>query len=135
MTKTTSKHSGAAKGAGAKSKHRRSVRPTARKPTLPQMKPPRAAASTAVVSSDQERPETKQARMIAMLRGPAGATMDAMTQATGWQAHSVRGFLAGTIRKKFGLNLLSAAGDSGRIYRINDRTASTAANPKTNRAG
>lgn len=135
MTKTTSKHSGAAKGAGAKSKHRRSVRPTARKPTLPQMKPPRAAGSTAVESSNQERPETKKARMIAMLRGPAGATMDAMTQATGWQAHSVRGLLAGTIRKKFGLNLLSATGDSGRIYRINDRTASTAANPKTNRAG
>jgi hypothetical protein len=46
----------------------------------------------------------------------------------------VRGFLAGTVRKKLGLNLLSAAGDRRRIYRINDRTASTTANPKTNRA-
>ena len=134
MTKTTLKHSGAAKGAGAKSKHRKSVRPTARKPTLPQTKLPRAAASTAIASSNQERPETKQARVIAMLRGPAGATMDAMMRATGWQSHSVRGFLAGTVRKKLGLNLLSAAGDRGRIYRINDRTASTTANPKTTRA-
>src|SRR5215203_4627403 len=91
MTKTTLKHSGAAKGAGAKSKHRKSVRPTARKPTSPQMKPPRAAASTAVASSNQQRPETKQARVIAMLRGPAGATMDTMMRATGWQPHSVRG--------------------------------------------
>jgi hypothetical protein len=131
MTKTTLKRSGAAKGTGAKSKHRKSVRPTARKPTLPQIKPPRDDGSTAKASSNQE---SKQARVIAMLRGPAGATMDAMTRATGWQPHSVRGFLAGTVRKKLGLNLLSAADDHGRIYRINDHAASTAADPKTNRA-
>jgi hypothetical protein len=131
MTKTTLKRSGAAKGTGAKSKHRKSVRPTARKPTLPQIKPPRDDGSTAKASSNQE---SKQARVIAMLRGPAGATMDAMTRATGWQPHSVRGFLAGTVRKKLGLNLLSAADDHGRIYRINDHAASPAADPKTNRA-
>jgi hypothetical protein len=131
MTKTTLKRSGAAKGTGAKSKHRKSVRPTARKPTLPQIKPPRDDGSTAKASSNQE---SKQARVIAMLRGPAGATMDAMTRATGWQPHSVRGFLAGTVRKKLGLNLLSAADDHGRIYRINDRTAATTRAPKTNPA-
>jgi hypothetical protein len=131
MTKTTLKRSGAAKGTGAKSKHRKSVRPTARKPTLPQIKPPRDDGSTAKASSNQE---SKQARVIAMLRGPAGATMDAMMRATGRQPHSVRGFLAGTVRKKLGLNLLSAADDHGRIYRINDHAASTAADPKTNRA-
>ena len=69
-----------------------------------------------------------------MLRAPAGATIDAMMQATGWQQHSVRGFLAGIVRKKLGLNLISTAGDSGRIYRINDRTASTATNTKPTRA-
>jgi hypothetical protein len=134
MTKTTSKYSGAAKGAGARSKHRKSVRPAARKPVLPQMKPSRAAASTTVASSSQERPKTKQARVIAMLREPAGATMEAMMRATGWQPHSVRGFLAGTVRKKLGLNLLSVAGDSGRTYRINGRTTSITAIPKTNPA-
>ena len=131
MTKPTLKHSGAAKSAGTKSKHRRPVRPTARKPTLPKIKPPRGAA---VASSKQERPQTKQARVIAMLRGPAGATMDAIMRATGWQPHSVRGFLAGTVRKKLGLNLLSAADDNGRTYRIGDRTAPTTANPKANQA-
>jgi hypothetical protein len=42
-----------------------------------------------------ERPETKKARILAMLRAPSGATIEAMVHATGWQQHSVRGFLAG----------------------------------------
>jgi len=72
------------------------------------------------------RTESKQARIIAMLRTPSGATLDAMAHATGWQQHSVRGFLAGVVRKKISLNLVSGAAESGRIYRIADRTASPA---------
>jgi uncharacterized protein DUF3489 len=68
------------------------------------------------------RSESKQAQIIAMLRAPGGATIEALMRATGWQSHSVRGFLAGVIRKKLGLNLVSAAADSGRVYRIADRT-------------
>ena len=71
-----------------------------------------------------ERTGTKQARILAMLRAPSGATIDAMVHATGWQQHSVRGFLAGVVRKKLGLNLVSAATEGGRLYRITDRTAS-----------
>src|SRR5215471_11062275 len=74
-----------------------------------------------------ERTETKQARILAMLRAPSGVTIDAMMHATGWQQHSVRGFLAGVVRKKLGFNLVSAATESGRLYRITDRTASGAA--------
>jgi hypothetical protein len=71
------------------------------------------------------RADSKQAGVIAMLRAPAGATIAAMAGATGWQAHSVRGFLAGIVRKKLGLNLISEAGDAGRVYRIkNDRAPS-----------
>jgi len=40
--------------------------------------------------------------------------------ATGWQQHSVRGFLAGVIRKKLGLNLVSEPREGGRVYRIVD---------------
>jgi hypothetical protein len=80
-------------------------------------------------------PRSKQARIITMLRAPSGATIDAMVQATGWQQHSVRGFLAGVIRKRLGLNLVSAAAESGRIYRITDRTASTVVAAKTSSAG
>jgi hypothetical protein len=74
-----------------------------------------------------ERTETKKARILAMLRAPSGATIDAMMHATGWQQHSVRGFLAGVVRKKLGLNLVSAATEGRRLYRITDRTASGAA--------
>ena len=69
-----------------------------------------------------ERTETKQARILAMLRAPSGVTIDAMMHATGWQQHSVRGFLAGVVRKKLGFNLVSAATEGGRLYRITDRT-------------
>jgi len=74
-----------------------------------------------------ERTETKQGRILAMLRAPSGVTIDAMMHATGWQQHSVRGFLAGVVRKRLGFNLVSAATEGGRLYRITDRTASGAA--------
>ena len=70
-----------------------------------------------------EQDESKQARIIAMLRAPSGATIEAMMRATGWQPYSVRGFLAGVIRKKLGLDLVSAAAESGRVYRIGNRAA------------
>jgi len=71
------------------------------------------------------RAESKQARLITMLRASSGATVAAMMAATEWQQHSVRGFLAGVIRKKLGLNLVSEASDDGRIYRIKDRKRRT----------
>jgi hypothetical protein len=55
------------------------------------------------------QPDTKHARIIAMLRAPAGATITAIMTATEWQQHSVRGFLAGIVRRKLGLNLVFRA--------------------------
>jgi len=80
----------------------------------------------AVSSKPAARPGTKHARIIAMLRKPAGATIAAIMAVTDWQQHSVRGFLAGTVRKKLGLNLVSDQTDKGRIYRIRDSNASPA---------
>ena len=71
------------------------------------------------------RAESKQARLITMLRASSGATVAAMMAATEWQQHSVRGFLAGVIRKKLGLSLVSEESDDGRIYRIKDRKRRT----------
>ncbi len=71
------------------------------------------------------RSDTKHARIIAMLRAPAGTTIVAIMTATKWQQHSVRGFLAGVVRKKLGLNLVSEQTDKGRIYRIKDGKASS----------
>src|SRR5437879_1416675 len=53
-----------------------------------------------------------------MLQSPAGATIAAMMQATGWQQHSVRGFLAGVVRKRLKLKLGSKKVDGTRVYRV-----------------
>jgi hypothetical protein len=71
------------------------------------------------------RSRTKQEAVLALLRQPKGTTVTAIMKATGWQRHSVRGFLAGLVRKKLGLNLVSEASDSGRVYRIAERTTSS----------
>jgi len=72
------------------------------------------------------RTGTKNAQVIAMLRDRAGATVAAIMAATGWQQHSVRGFLAGVVRKRLGLNLVSEPSDDGRVYRIISDTATSA---------
>jgi hypothetical protein len=73
------------------------------------------------------RPDTKHGRIIGMLRSPGGTTIAAMVTATEWQQHSVRGFLAGVVRKKHGLNLISEVTDKGRVYRIKDGKGSSVA--------
>ena len=61
---------------------------------------------------------SKQSRVITMLQSSAGATLAAMMQETGWQQHSVRGFLTGVVRKKLKLPLGSQKVDGSRVYRI-----------------
>ena len=61
---------------------------------------------------------SKQARVIAMLQSPTGTTIAAIMKATGWQPHSVRGFLAGVVRKRLKLTLASKKVNGNRIYQI-----------------
>ena len=88
----------------------------------------------APASSKPARPATKHARIIAMLRTPTGATIASIVTATEWQQHSVRGFLAGVVRKKLGLNLVSEQTDKGRVYRIKDGKTSPAAPDRAKQA-
>ena len=66
----------------------------------------------------EPRSNTKQSRAIAMLRSAKGASITALMEATGWQQHSVRGFLAGVVRKRLRLVLESSKTDGSRIYRV-----------------
>jgi hypothetical protein len=71
---------------------------------------------------------SKQDDVLRLLRAPNGATIEKVTQVTGWQAHSVRGFFAGVVRKKLGLTLQSEKTDGERVYRIvGDPTAAKSA--------
>lgn len=68
-----------------------------------------------------QRAGTKQAALIAMLRTPEGATLQQIVEATGWQPHTARGALAGALKKRLGLTILSQVEQGrGRVYRIPD---------------
>jgi Protein of unknown function (DUF3489) len=67
---------------------------------------------------------TKQERVLTLLSQPEGASIEEMMQATDWQQHSVRRFLAGTVKKKVGFSLTSSKpNDGARRYRIETRRA------------
>ena len=84
----------------------------------PKTAKPESAKRSAPASKSPARSATKHDRIIAMLRTSAGATIASLAIAAEWQQHSVRGFLAGVVRKKLGLNLVSEQTDKGRVYRI-----------------
>jgi hypothetical protein len=84
--------------------------------------PARAAGNASDVAkpvgapSGSTRSGTKQEAVLVLLR--EGATIAAIMAATGWQNHSVRGFLAAVVRKKLGLTLISEKSDDARVYRV-----------------
>ena len=75
-----------------------------------------AALEALPISSS--RTDSKQAKLISLMQRPEGASMDALMKATGWQRHSVRGLLSGTLRKKLGLTVSCNMDGDHRIYRI-----------------
>lgn len=92
-------------------------------------KPPKVAAPAPAITRKPAKAQvagkppavpriTKADIVIGLLARPAGATIAQMCEATGWQQHSVRGFLAGTAKKKPGVTLGSDKTDAGRIYRL-----------------
>jgi len=89
--------------------------------------PARRRPASAVAAPNADPPATspppsgprgKIGLVVGLLQRPEGANIAAMMEATGWQAHSVRGAIAGAIKKKLGLKVVSAKTDAGRVYRI-----------------
>ena len=116
----------AAKSLAPKRKSAAAQRPTRRKQQL---------RKTKIGSPREGRAGSKQARVLAMLGRPEGATIGAIIRATHWQQHSVRGFFAAVVRKKLRLDLRSEKADGARVYRIVPlRTARSESRPSRRRA-
>jgi hypothetical protein len=96
-------------------KSKSAQKPNAPRTSARRQKPRRAATSTGAAQTS-----SKQDMVLALLGRSEGSTIDAIMKATGWQPHSVRGFLAGVVRKKLALTLVSEKTDGVRVYRITD---------------
>ena len=92
--------------------------PAAETTTAPAVKTTATPAKT-----PRTRENSKQAQMIELLKRPDGATLNQLVEVTGWQAHTVRGAMAGALKKKLGLNIESEKTDGQeRKYRITTTT-------------
>lgn len=84
------------------------------KKAIPGRKAPNAAEK-----AGSARDGSKAAKVLDLLKRADGATLAELMKATTWQAHTVRGFLSGTVRKKRGLTVASTKGDDGaRTYSV-----------------
>jgi len=89
-----------------------------RAPVAPSKGKPARKAPRAKKAAPARR-GSKTAKIVDLLKRPGGATLQELTKATGWQPHSVRGFLSGTLGKKMGTPVESfKSGDGERAYRI-----------------
>ena len=78
-----------------------------------------------VPSAGPFKRNSKQSACLTLLTRPNGATIEDLQSATGWQSHSIRGFLAGAVKKKLGLTLVSSKADGDvRRYCVVDTRAS-----------
>jgi hypothetical protein len=97
----------------AKSKSRKSL-----KTNIAAKKKPKQPKAAKHAETKQVLAKSKRATVIELLGQPKGTTIVAIMKATGWQQHSVHGFLSGVVRKQLGLTVESDKTDDERIYRI-----------------
>jgi cell division septation protein DedD len=103
--------------------------PKTSRTTKPRTRPPAKRAAPTKTTKAKPRAKrpakadpkptvSKQSQLIALLQSPTGATIEQMTRATGWQAHTIRGTISGSLRKRLGL-VVTCGGEAGAgVYRI-----------------
>ena len=101
-------------GVGARRAHVAPAKGKAGKKASPTKRAPKGQKK-----ANGARDGSKAAKILELLKRPDGATAKELMKATGWQPHSVRGFLSGTLRKKLGLTVNSTKGEDGeRTYSV-----------------
>ena len=121
----------AAEGYDALGLTRPGVLPATNAMDSPELEADVASAEASWQTSAKDKPvrtraDSKQALVIGLLQRPEGATIAQIMEATGWQQHTVRGTLAGTLKKRLGLTITSSKEAGGqRIYRIESATSVT----------
>ena len=91
-------------------------RKTAR--TVTKIAPASSSTAATTETPPKAEPKGKTGVLVALLECSEGATIEAMMAATGWQAHSVRGAISGSIKKALGREVTSTKTETGRVYRI-----------------
>ncbi len=117
MTKKSTPSTAAAAAAAPAAGKRKAAASNLKTPIAPRKlaskstsKPPAPSAPEATLP--------KKDQLIALLKSPAGTTIDAMTALTGWQAHTVRGVISAVLRKKLGLTVVCEKTSQGHRYKI-----------------
>lgn len=117
---------GAAPAAGSKAKAHRKSKAMVESTVKATANSGKAAAAASKTIKPKAKPatqaaETKTSIVLKKLNAPKGATIEILMEVTGWQAHSVRGFLSAVVKKKLGLVLVNDVGKDGvRRYRIDN---------------
>jgi len=92
-------------------------KPKSGKKATPAKKTPKARKGEK--KGDSARAGSKTAKVLDLLKRPGGVSAKELGKATGWQPHSIRGFLSGTVGKKMGLTVTSTKGEDGeRSYSV-----------------
>ncbi len=104
-------------------------------PAIATKNKPRLETNTNKKTASATKPSiTKQSKIITLLQRQKGATVAELSKITGWQDHSIRGFMSGTLKKRMGLDVVSEKNGRGtRRYRINnsDDTTPTPVKPES----
>jgi hypothetical protein len=123
MITLTSETTGTAQSSADKAKSSKKARVASKRAHVASKAAPKAKAPKKAPKVAQKagvaRDGSKAAKVLDLLTRPDGVTLKELMKATGWQAHSVRGLLSGTVGKKMGLTVTSAKGEAGeRTYSV-----------------